>query len=130
MSALVPTYSEQWAAYQAICDQIALTPRCEFDLAHRSRTTGCPWHDLDTRAGQLERDLDRMARLGKGVPSVEQRAVTVYVDTETFERLNEWARSRDYTLNEAAIEMLARQLDESELYDQDRDQERRAEMAR
>jgi hypothetical protein len=130
MSVAVPTYTEQWAAYQAICDEIAITPRCEYDTAHRSRTTGCRWHDLDTRAGQLERDLDRMARLGKGGPAVEQRAVTVYVDPETFERLNEWARSRSYTLSEAAIEMLGRQLDESELYDQDRDQQRRAEMAR
>lgn len=61
MSVHTPTYDEQWAEYLVTCDEIALTPVCGYD-SHRGRTTGCPWHDLDTRAAQLERDMDRLVR--------------------------------------------------------------------
>lgn len=115
MSTHIPTLVEQRRAYIELCRKIETTPVCPLNDAHRGRITGCAWHDLDTQAGRLERDMMRM----------EEASHTITLSAATYREFQDWIRrhGRD---GDTPDEALAYLLDEE--YSRDAEQQDQARL--
>lgn len=60
-----PSYAELWDELVTVDRAIALAPACEH-RHYRYEMVGCQWCELNRRADQIERALDRMARARMG----------------------------------------------------------------